>query len=320
MTNMEVFLTTLIPMLSISDIERESGISRDTLRIWERRYGFPAPLRDQRSERLYTGEQLERLRIIKQLLDIGMRPGKLATLNLQQLRLLAQPPEKTIPLSLDVQSLLSCMTSGHCVKLPGKLKALHQQYGLRFFLTEVVAPLTKAVGEAWFDGRISIFDEHHYTEQIRMILSNALGAIPMQYTGSPKVLLTTMPGEQHGIGLLMAACLFALEGLEVLLLGVQTPLEDIARGAVENQCTIVGISCSTHINRRTIATQLVRLRKQLRTDIPIWVGGDGVAGLRTVLPGVQVFHDLKQIQTALNTLTNRSTSPRCYQAKQHTGT
>jgi len=307
-------------LLTIADVERETGISRDTLRIWERRYGFPAPQRNQRSERIYTGKQLEQLRIIKQLLDKGMRPGKLAALNLQQLRLLAQLPEKTLLISSEVQSLLACIINGQCAALPGRLEALQQQNGLRFLLTEVVAPLTKAVGEAWFDGRISIFDEHQYTEQMRMVLTNALGAIHPQCTGSPRILLTTMPGELHGIGLLMAACLCALEGLEILLLGVQTPLEEIVRGAVENRCTIVGISCSTHINRRTIATQLVRLRKQLRTDILIWIGGDGVSELRTSLPGVQIFHDLNQIQAAVTTLKNSREASFWYQANQQTGT
>jgi len=38
--------------LSIAEIERETGISRDTLRVWERRYGFPTPMRNKRSERV----------------------------------------------------------------------------------------------------------------------------------------------------------------------------------------------------------------------------------------------------------------------------
>lgn len=69
-------MTNKIRPLTIADIEREPGVSPDTLRIWEQRYGFPEPQRNQSSERNYSHEQLEHLRMIKQLIDRGMRPGK----------------------------------------------------------------------------------------------------------------------------------------------------------------------------------------------------------------------------------------------------
>ena len=50
--------------LSISAVERDTGLSKDTLRVWERRYGFPNPVRDALGERLYPVEQVERLRLI----------------------------------------------------------------------------------------------------------------------------------------------------------------------------------------------------------------------------------------------------------------
>ena len=61
---------------SIAAVERDTGLQKDTLRVWERRYGFPQPLRDANGERVYPPEQLARLRQIKRLIDQGMRPGK----------------------------------------------------------------------------------------------------------------------------------------------------------------------------------------------------------------------------------------------------
>ena len=74
--------------LSIAAVERDTGLSKDTLRVWERRYGFPTPQRDAQGERLYSFEQLEKLRLIKRLLDAGHRPGRVVaqpTAHLQQL-------------------------------------------------------------------------------------------------------------------------------------------------------------------------------------------------------------------------------------------
>ncbi|MDM7456330.1 MAG: MerR family transcriptional regulator, partial [Tepidimonas sp.] len=74
---------------AIADVERETGIGKDTLRVWERRYGFPAPQRDERGDRLYDAEQLSRLRLIRRLLDAGYRPGRVVGLPRDALEALA---------------------------------------------------------------------------------------------------------------------------------------------------------------------------------------------------------------------------------------
>ena len=64
----------------IAAVERDTGISKDTLRVWERRYGFPSPLRDATGERVYPAAQVQRLRMLKRLLDTGHRPGRVVPL------------------------------------------------------------------------------------------------------------------------------------------------------------------------------------------------------------------------------------------------
>src|SRR5512134_2439645 len=78
-----------IANMSIGAVERETGLSKDVLRTWERRYGFPTPDRDANGERLYTAEQVNRLLLIKRLMDQGHRPG----------RLIAAPGEELATLS-----------------------------------------------------------------------------------------------------------------------------------------------------------------------------------------------------------------------------
>ena len=55
--------------MSIADVERDTGLSKDTLRVWERRYGFPRPRRDALGERTYAPAQVEKLRVIKRMID-----------------------------------------------------------------------------------------------------------------------------------------------------------------------------------------------------------------------------------------------------------
>jgi DNA-binding transcriptional MerR regulator len=74
---------------NISAVERETGLSKDVLRMWERRYGFPKPARDDNGERQYTAAETDKLRAIKRLMDVGLRPGKIIALSLGELNAMA---------------------------------------------------------------------------------------------------------------------------------------------------------------------------------------------------------------------------------------
>ena len=80
--------------LGISAVERDTGLSKDTLRVWERRYGFPRPVRDALGERTYPVEQVDRLRLIRRLMDAGHRPGKVVGLPVDGSY--EPPPGKTV--------------------------------------------------------------------------------------------------------------------------------------------------------------------------------------------------------------------------------
>ncbi|MDD2499333.1 MAG: MerR family transcriptional regulator [Geobacter sp.] len=290
---------------SISDIERETGIAKDTLRIWERRYGFPLPQRTATGERRYSAEQRERLVVIRQLLDAGLRPGALTGLGTQQLRDLMQQQTPQPDQSTELEQLLTLLRDSSENGLRHELERLLQLHGLGRFLTQIIAPLNHAVGQAWADGQIGVFDEHIYAEQVRLVVSNALLTL-QPAPQAPRVLLTTLPGEQHGLGMLMAACMVGLAGAHPLVAGVQTPLDEIVRGAVSGGCSVVGISCSSYQQRRTIASQLVRLRSMLPAEISLWVGGGGSSNLPQMPKGITLFSSLDQISEAITQLTTNS--------------
>src|SRR5438093_1354411 len=76
-------------VLNISAAERETGLSKDVLRMWERRYAFPKPSRDENGERQYSIGDVGKLRAIKRLMDVGMRPGKIIALSNEELNAMA---------------------------------------------------------------------------------------------------------------------------------------------------------------------------------------------------------------------------------------
>jgi MerR family transcriptional regulator, light-induced transcriptional regulator len=291
-------------LLNISAVERETGLSKDVLRIWERRYGFPEPKRDDGAERQYPPEQVAKLRAIKRLMDTGMRPGKLMRRSLAELNMLAEtragPRREAIAPALE-RDLLALLKSHNAPSLQHALANQLMRQGLQRFVLETITPLNRAVGEAWMRGELQVFEEHLFTEQLQVALRTAVNAFPRQ-AGVPKVLLTTFPGEQHGLGLLMVEALLVPEGAQCISLGTQTPIDDIRNAALAHKVHVVALSFSAAFPLRQAGEGLATLRRQLPAAVALWAGGEMTRRLRKSLPGVLLIPELGEL---VSTLKNR---------------
>jgi DNA-binding transcriptional MerR regulator len=290
--------------LSIAAVERDTGLSKDTLRVWERRYGFPAPERDALGERFYPLAQVERLRILKRLLDLGHRPGKVVRLPLDELQRLSKASSGGARVSPqaevreDLDGMVALLAAHRFDDLRGQLMQQLLRRGLARFIAEVVAPLNEMVGEGWTRGEVQIFEEHLYTETVQGLLRGAIGSMP-RTDQRPRVLLTTFPQEPHGLGILMAEATFALEGCHCLSLGVQTPLWDIALAAQAQRADIVALSFSASLNPNQVLDGLAELRGKLPARIGIWAGGRCAALLRRPPEGVLALRGLDDVAPSL---------------------
>lgn len=87
-------------MFPINVVEKETGISKYLLRMWERRYSFPRPDRDVKGERVYSNVDVEKLKIIKLLMEEGYRPSKVINQHLDELKVLLKSFSKIPALGL----------------------------------------------------------------------------------------------------------------------------------------------------------------------------------------------------------------------------
>jgi methanogenic corrinoid protein MtbC1 len=122
------------------------------------------------------------------------------------------------------------------------------------------------------------------------------------------VLLTTVPGEPHGLGLLMAEAMLVLEGCPCQSLGVQTPLSDIAGAAAAQRCDVVALSFSALMNPRAVVEALVELRARLEPRVQLWAGGAAPVLRRRAIDGVLSRTALDQLPQLVQAL-RRSGSP-----------
>ena len=291
-----------IPSFNIAAVERDTGLSKDVLRMWERRYGFPQPDRDSNGERCYPADQVERLRLIKRLMDAGHRPGKLIATPVEELagfvsrRAKARPGNESSDGS-ELSDLLALIKQHDSNGFQQAMQQRLARQGLQRFVQDTIAPLTFRVGEAWEDGSVEVFEEHLFTELTKRLLRQAIAGLPSGQR-SPRILLTSVPDEPHVLGLLMVEALFALEGAECIPLGTQMPLLEIGRAASAHRANVVALSFSVAFPQRQIPGLLQQLRMVLAPEIELWVGGGGIQRLAP-LEGVLLLTSFDSAVTAL---------------------
>ena len=291
-------------MLSIAAVERDTGIGKDTLRVWERRYGFPMPSRDVNDERIYPMAQVEKLRVIKRLMDQGYRPGRIVAQSMAALQHLSRGEASLQANQLsaaalmreDLQGFMTLLQSQNHEGLRQALLDTLKQVGLSQFVANVVAPLTVMVGDAWARGDLAVHEEHLYSECVSDLMRQATATV-LETTDAvaPTVLLTTFPQEAHGLGLLMAQSMLTLQGCRCVSLGTQTPLRDIAQAALVHRADVVALSFSVNMNINQVVEGLTELTALLPESVDVWAGGSSPALRRRHLERTFILRDLNAI-------------------------
>ena len=274
--------------LNIGTVERDTGIARDTLRIWERRYGFPEPIRNDKGERMYPEVQLRRLQRIRRLLDQGLRPGKVVGLNDAGLDKLEANLYLEKPLSDSVKHLLTVLQNTDGTELETALSITYQQQGMQIFITETIVPLLYTVGERWAMGKLQVFEEHLLSEVLTRFLNSEISLL-QKTAMKPRVLLVTLPGEKHTLGLLMLAAMLSSRNISVVNLGGEVPLDQIVAAVERFDADVLGVTFSGTYQYENIRNNLIELRESIVEGVDIWMGGEGAKRLRKLPKGVTKF-------------------------------
>ncbi len=273
---------------SIKVVSDLTSIPMGTLRVWERRYGFPLPARRHGSNRrVYSDDQVQKLRVIASALARGYRPSDVIHKSMAELQgLLGQAVEvleaarsaRGGAALADVSMLLTLLAADDVKGIEDELRLVAAALGAKRFVTELAQPLARAVGEAWAAGTLAIRHEHLMTEclitQMRSLLAHFQEA-----DGGPNIVLATLPGEPHTLGLQMVALYLALSSAKPRLIGANTPPEQVLAAAKALGASVVGIAVTPAADFRTVRPALRKLARELPDSVALWVGGGESKGL-----------------------------------------
>ncbi|MGI9491620.1 MAG: MerR family transcriptional regulator, partial [Geminicoccaceae bacterium] len=187
----------------IGAVVRLTGLSRHAIRVWERRHGAIKPERTPSGVRRYSQVEVERLKLLRDAIGAGHRISAIADLDDQEIKALL--PETPMH---NMASILERMRDAARNFDRPSLEQLLTREALALgpfeFCRSVVSPLLDRIGEAWSDSESCMAEEHMAFATIKGILMSLLRFSDDRIDG-PTMLFSTLPGEHHEFGALMAA-------------------------------------------------------------------------------------------------------------------
>ena len=288
-----------IGRLSIGVLSRATGIPVETLRTWERRYGFPVPERKPSGHRVYQQGDVTRLRRIAEVVARGHRAGEVVTASDATLAELLDVSPRIVSAMVapaaahasDITDLLDSLSQFDAGRLTHLLLSDWARRAPLDFLHSRVIPLIHEVGKAWAGGQLEIRHEHFLSERVGDVLRSVRLPFEERAQG-PRIIFASLPGEQHSLGLQMAALVLAVTGCRPVYLGAEVPEDQIACLATELQARAIAISVSTGNASAGMRAQIRQLRRLVPQRISILLGGDGAS---QVHPKLTVIKNLMEL-------------------------
>jgi DNA-binding transcriptional MerR regulator/methylmalonyl-CoA mutase cobalamin-binding subunit len=291
---------------SIKVVSRRTGLSPHLIRVWEKRYSTTQPHRNDVNRRLYSVEDIERLRLLKRATDSGHSIGDIAHLPTERLAQLvkedaAQPgagavePERPRAEAVRgeakgdepgaaelVGRAYAAVEAMDSVGLESVLDMGSVQLGQIRLLTDVIVPLVERIGEAWRLGELKVAHEHVASAAIRTFLGHV--SRPISLHPSAPVLVTTTPsGQLHELGAVLVSAAATNIGWRVVYAGACLPSEEIVSVVRAHRAKAVALSIVHPEDDPHLADELKRLRRLLPAGIPILVGGRAAAAYQSAL-------------------------------------
>jgi DNA-binding transcriptional MerR regulator len=294
-------------MYSIKAVSHATGLSIETLRAWERRYGIVEPTRDGNGRRAYRPEDVIRLRKLREATERGHPISRLARLGSADLeRLLGQPAPRqggSAPLANIAAQVIEAAADyrpADCDRLLATALAL---LPLSQVVHDILTPLMREVGERWHRGELSIAQERMISMALRKQLSSVLDTYGRIATG-PVMVFATPSGERHELGILMGALLASARNARCHYLGPDIPVADLATYATRVQARVLVLSV---LMQESSLPQLHELAQFLPEAIDLWAGGGALerAGREALPARLRLLPDLASFDQEVALLVSR---------------
>ena len=301
----------------IKVVSQMTGLSVHVIRVWEKRYSVVEPDRSDTNRRLYTEEEIEKLKLLNDAVHLGHNIGGIAKLSARELKnLLSKGSQDSPSLSTTLIStvpdknideiLNESFESVKCYdakRLESILLNASAKLTQPVLIEDVIVPLVYKIGEMWHEGEIRVANEHLASSVIRSFLFNLLESYSIS-DSAPAMISATPRGQEHELGALIAGVIAASSGWKVVYLGVNLPAEEISAVVSYFNASVVALSIIYPNDDPHLKRELKKLHQLLPTGVAVIVGGRAVNGYYDVLDemGAVKVKNTKQLRLELEAI------------------
>ncbi len=292
----------------IHRVAKLTGLSKDVIRVWERRFALLKPTRGANRYRNYSDEDVVLLRYLKEQLDAGGSIGELSKLGREELltRARANAPRVAVAENMFgrlLHELVSTLNPLDRVTFEKRLNGAVAVVPFDEALHGILLPLQEQVGRLWHDGHVGIAVEHYVTSQIQQKIFSAMNQLPVAEFGVT-VVIACPPGEEHDIAALAVAYHCRVRGCRVYYLGANVPIAELVKlsSDIKPDLTILSFPIVRSEDKVTELVQTLVHDVSPFTDLA--VGGHGAVAVRDQFLNsrIQVLDDFNDLDSKLDRL------------------
>ena len=292
-------------MYSVKSVTNITGINPDTLRAWERRYGVVSPHRDHNGRRIYSAEDIDRLRLLVQACKQGHAISRMAELSNDDIQALieSKSDSQQVKHAIIIERLLNALKNYHsdsCDEILGlAVTGLTPLEAAR----DIIMPAMREIGEGWHRGELNVAQEHLFSASVRRLVFALLQTYQKQ-VNNIDIIFATMSGESHEFGILLAALIAASYRIKCHYFGTDLPVADLIHAVNSIQARVVTIGITLKPNLHEFRQQILQLSSHLNRNAEIWIGGTLLDEAYTLqLPqNCRVVQDLDEYQRKIELL------------------
>lgn len=286
------------PTFNMKVVVQETGLKPDTLRAWERRYGVPNPERTRGGHRLYSQHEIDMLNWLVARQREGMsishavelwrqleKDGKNPLLSVES-AMVEQPlpfvdGERVDDLRAAWVEACLAFNEHQAQHLLARAFAL---FPLETVCYKILQQGLNEIGEGWYEGRVSVQQEHFASALALRQLEALLSALPAP-TKNGRIIVACPPNELHTFSPLIISLMLRRNGWDVVYLGANVPLDRMEASVTQIEPLLVIMPAQTLI---AAANLLPTAQKLQEMSVPLAFGGTAfsqIPQLANTIPG-----------------------------------